>query len=55
MRKYVNGTIRITIKDFGYRTDCDLKEAVLEALTKDLQDPKGCDSYLDNPNITIEV
>ena len=36
MKHYKNGTVRITIRNFGFRTDTPLREAVIEALAKDL-------------------
>ena len=35
MNGYKNGNVRIIIRNFGYRTDIPIKEAVLEALADD--------------------
>ena len=45
MIKYKNSTVRITLRNFGHRTDGDLRTAVLEALVADLRDVGGPRSY----------
>ena len=53
MNKYKNGNVRIIIRNFGYRTDIPMKEAVLEALADDCTRGKFS-WYLKNEEVIIE-
>ena len=56
MSNYRNAKkVIITIEDFGYCTDYDVKEAVIEALAADLKDPNGTVSYIEDEMVTVEV
>ncbi len=50
---YKNITLIMKIKGFGIRTDIDEREAIIEALTKDLENCKGVENYLSDPTISI--
>ena len=52
---YVNRTVQITIEKFGYRTDIDLKRAVIEALRKDLLDEHDAEIYINADDVKVKV
>jgi len=55
MPKTITGTVRITIEGFGYATDVELKQAVFDALSEDLQGRYTKDDYVADDKVTVEV
>ena len=52
-KKYRNGSISIVVREFGYRTDIPLKEAVFEALTDDCR-KEGFKQYVEDVDVIVE-